>query len=96
MKSVLRLYEKKIFSNGCVLEMRLWEITKNNRYPEGIKYNLIFICSSGNRKVLMDNHSPKGHHYHLDYDQFEYLYQGIPQLLEDFKFLVKKHTGVNL
>jgi hypothetical protein len=44
----------------------------------------------------MDNHSPKGHHYHLDKSEFDYLFKDIDQLIEDFKVLVKIHIGVKL
>ncbi len=39
---------------------------------------------------------PKDHHYHLDDTEIEYQFNGIDQLIEDFKSLVKIHLGVNL
>ncbi len=48
------------------------------------------------KKVLMDNHTPKGHHYHINDEEFDYKYIGIEQLVEDFYSLVKVHLGVSL
>lgn len=96
MSAELRLYQKKIFKNGSILETILWEINKSNKYPDGIKYRLIFINIKTNEKVLLDNHTPKGHHYHLDDEEYNYNYQGMDQLIEDFKLLVKNHMGVEL
>lgn len=76
--------------------MKLWEVPKTKKYPDGIKYSLIVIDPSSNKKVLMDNHTPKGHHYHIDEEEFYYLYSSIDQLIEDFKSLVKVHLGVSL
>ena len=45
--------------------MKLWEVEKSKYYPDGVKYSLIFIDSNSNKKILMDNHKPKSHHYHI-------------------------------
>ncbi len=78
------------------MEMKLWEVQKTSKYPDGVRYSLVFINPTKNKKILMDNHTPKGHHYHLDDQEFDYQYQGVPQLVEDFKALVKIHMGVKL
>lgn len=89
-------YEKHEFDNGALLEVRLWSFESNENYPEGFKYSLIYIDGSRERKVLMDNHSPKGHHYHLDSKQFEYNFVSFEILIHDFKDLVSSHMGVKL
>ena len=76
--------------------MKLWEVAKTSKYPDGVKYSLIFINVKKKKKVLMDNHNPKGHHYHLDDSEFDYEYFGVDQLIDDFKSLVKIHVGVQL
>ena len=96
MKAELRLRQKKILKNSMILELKLWEVPKTKNYPDGIRYSLIVVDPPSKKKVLMDNHSPKGHHYHLDQDEFEYQYDSVDQLLEDFKSLVKIHLGVNI
>ena len=94
MKATLHLHQKRVFKNGSVLEMKLWEIKKSGSYPDGIRYSLIFVNPKSGKKVLMDNHNPKGHHYHIDEEEFDYDFKDINQLIEDFKSLVKVHMGV--
>ena len=69
------------------MELRIYSI-QNKRYPDRIKYSLIMIDSKSKKKVLMDNHHPKGHHFHLDHKEFEYNYKN-----EDFKNLHFQHFG---
>ena len=76
--------------------MKLWEVEKSKYYPDGVKYSLIFIDSNSNKKILMDNHKPKSHHYHIDNKEFHYFYKGEDQLIKDFKLLVKTHIGIDL
>lgn len=96
MKATLWVYEKKIYKRDTILEMKLWSVQKSKSYPDGIKYSLIVIDIENNKRVLMDNHRPKGHHYHIDDDEFSYTYITIDRLLEDFKSLVKLHMGIGL
>ena len=74
--------------------MKLWEVEKSKYYP--VKYSLIFIDSNSNKKILMDNHKPKGHHYHIDNKEFHYSYNNEDQLIKDFKLLIKTHIGIDL
>lgn len=96
MSAILQMHQKKVFKNGFVLEIKIWEIKKSKVYPEGFKYRLIFIDPNTNEKVLMDNHSPKGHHYHIDEQEYDYPYESITKLISDFKSLVNDHMGVKL
>jgi len=52
-------------------------VTKSKGYPDSVRYALIAIHPDSKKRVLMDNHSPKGHHYHLDGNEFEYEFTGI-------------------
>ena len=76
--------------------MKLWEVEKSKYYPDGVKYSLIFIDSNSNKKILMDNHKPKGRYYHIDNKEFHYSYNNEDQLIKDFKLLIKTHIGVDL
>ena len=96
MAAELKLHSKKVFKNGLVIEMKIWEIQGNKAYPDGFKYSLIAINPEDGSKVLMDNHSPKSHHYHINNDEFPYLYQNLDRLIADFKGLVLNHLGVKL
>jgi hypothetical protein len=96
VKAVLKLHEKRIYKNSMVLELKLWEVEKTKKYPDGIKYRLIMIDPKTRYRILMDNHSPKGHHFHVNNEQFDYDFTNIPKLLSKFKELVQKNFGVSL
>lgn len=94
--AVLKLSSKKVYVDGFVVEMKIWEIKNNKNFPNKIKYSLIGIYPETGRKILMDNHHPKGHHFHVNDDEFSYQFQNLDRLIEDFKNLVQVHLGVKL
>ncbi len=96
MRAVLRYHEKYQFKKKYVVEVSLYEVSEDVRYPTGIKYGLICIDTKSGRKVLMDNHHPKQDHFHLDDEEFEYEFVSVEQLLIDFKKLILSHLGVKI
>jgi hypothetical protein len=96
MKAKLRLHEKYQLSDRYIVELSLYEINDPKHYPEGFKYGLICIDSRTGRKILMDNHSPKGHHVHIDSLEYDYNFTSIRNLLMDFRKLAHEHLGVIL
>jgi len=44
----------------------------------------------------MDNHHPKGPHFHLDNDEYLYEFLGLDELIDDFRRIVTEHMGVTL
>jgi hypothetical protein len=96
MKAELRYYNKEVFKSGLIQEIKIWEVQKSNDYPEGLKYSLIILDSLTGDKILMDNHRPKKHHYHLNDKEFEYFFKDIDQLFKDFENLAFRHLGVKL
>lgn len=89
----LKLHSKKYHKSGLIVELKLWDVGRSKNYPEGYKYSLAAVRPGTKKKVLMDNHSPKGHHYHVNEDEFPYIFQGLDQLVDDFKDLVFRHMG---
>lgn len=79
-----------------VMEMRLYSIDGDPRFPDGAKYSLIFLSKKTGEKVLFDNQHPKGHHYHLDEEEFTYDFSDVGTLIEDFKKTIYQHFGVKL
>jgi len=75
------------------MEMTIYEVD-SARYPDGVKYGLLVLDLKTRRRILMDNHHPKGHHVHLDEAELPYEYRSDEQLIEDFKRLVLNHMGV--
>jgi len=96
MKAKLLLHQKRVLKNSLVIELKIWEVAKTKSYLDGVRYSLVAIFPETKKKVLMDNHSPKGHHYHLDESEFEYVFKDIDQLIADFRDLVKVHMGVKI
>ena len=78
------------------MEMAIHEVGRSGRYPDGIKYGLLLVDLRTGRRVLMDNHHPKGHHVHLDSEEMLYNYKNDDQLIEDFKRFVLDHLGVTI
>lgn len=88
--------EKSYFDGGrYVLATKIW-LVDDHRYPAGVKFSLIFVDTKTVRKVLLDNHHPKGPHVHLDDEEFDYQYRSEKQLVLDFRTFVYQHFGVKL
>lgn len=96
MKATLVYWHKARLQERYVLEMKIHRVGKSARYPEGIKYGLVFTDLRTGNKVLMDNHHPKGHHIHLNDKEISYRYLDENKLVEDFKNLVLTHMEVKL
>jgi hypothetical protein len=94
MKAVLIYHQKERFHDRYLMEMTIHEVGRSNRYPDGIKYGLLLLDLKTGRRVLMDNHHPKGPHVHLDEAELPYEYKSDERLIEDFKAFVLDHMGV--
>lgn len=96
MKAHLRYYLKNKIRGRFILELSIHEVGKSKSYPDGIKYGLICVDLKSKRKVLMDNHHPKGPHIHINELELDYEYVNDETLIEDFKKIVLKELGVKL
>lgn len=96
MKARLLFYLKDTLHGRYVLELSIHDVGKSRQYPDGVKYGLICIDIKSGKKVLMDNHHPKGPHIHIDDEELEYTYTSDDKLIEDFKGLVLQHLGVTV
>ncbi|MCM2278164.1 MAG: hypothetical protein NDJ89_08815 [Oligoflexia bacterium] len=91
------LYQSKSRVHGrYAVELVVHEVGKSERYPDGIKYGLICFDLKTGRKILMDNHHPKGPHIHIDDLEVSYVFVSDEKLIEDFKELVFEKMGVKL
>ncbi len=80
------LREKVIDEAGNVLELAIWKVPVNVRYPEGIRYRLAYISFGGAApEILYDNHAPKGHHRHFRGAEESYKFTDVDQLIADFR-----------
>jgi hypothetical protein len=66
-RATLVLREKSIDEQGNILEVVIWRVPTTSRNPSGVKYRLAFVRRGERRPaILYDNHSPKGHHRHVE------------------------------
>lgn len=96
MKARLIFWHKARLQNRYVLEMEIHEVGKSSKYKDGVRYSLILIDLWSRRRVLMDNHHPKGPHLHLDDTELSYTFVNEDRLIEDFKRLVLEHLEVRI
>ena len=87
---------KALFQGRYVLEMTIHRVGKSSRYTEGIKYGLILTDLQSKKRVLMDNHHPKGPHIHLNDQEIPYEYVDEEKLIKDFKNFVLTHMEVKI
>jgi hypothetical protein len=94
-KSKLIYFLKEEVRSRYIMELKIHSV-EDKRYVDGVKYSLLMIDPRSKKKVLMDNHHPKGPHFHLNDDEFDYQYKNDETLIEDFKKLVLQHFGEKL
>jgi len=96
MKATLVYWHKARLKEHYILEMKIHKLDRSIKYPKGVKYGLILTNLRTNKKVLMDNHHPKGPHIHINDQEIPYQYIDEDQLINDFKTLVLKNMGVKI
>ena len=96
MKAHLVRHEKFIVRRRYVVEVSVHQVAKSEKYRDGLKWGLICVDQSTGRRVLMDNHHPKGPHIHIDDDELPYDFRGLDQLVTDFRRLIIEHIGVRI
>lgn len=96
MKATLVYWHKSRLQGRYVLEMEIYKIGKSAKYRDGVKYGLILTDLRSGKRVLMDNHHPKGPHIHLDDREFPYQYVDEEKLIKDFKNFVLTHMEVKI
>jgi Family of unknown function (DUF6516) len=96
MKATLVYCHKERIKGRYILELKIHSVENSAQYPDGVKYGLICKDLKTGRRVLMDNHHPKGHHIHLDSEELDYEFRGNELLVGDFEALVLRHLEVRL
>jgi hypothetical protein len=90
--SVLR--EKVVDERGNILELVIWRVPATRRSPSGVRYRLALVRRDGEKPtVLYDNHSPKGHHRHLEGVEHPHAFVSVDQLVGDFMADVRRVMG---
>ena len=96
MKARLVYWHKAKIRGRYIVEMKIYEIRRSAQYHDGVRYSMILVDPATGRRVLMDNHHPKGPHLHLDSLEISYDYANEDQLVDDFKKWVLKHMEIEL
>ena len=77
-------HEKVRTATGIIVELRVWQVTRSEQYPEGFKYSF-FAIRDGTVLVGYDNHASKGHHRHFGGSEEVYEFDGLEKLRADFR-----------
>ncbi len=80
--------------DGNILELVIWRVPMTPRSPSGVRYRLAFVRRDEEKPaVLYDNHSPKGHHRHVEGVEEPYSFVDVARLLADFTADVRQIAG---
>lgn len=96
MKAKLVYWHKARIKDHYILEMEIHQVGKSKRYTHGIKYGLTLVDLHSGKRVLMDNHHPKGPHIHLDNHEMPYKFENEERLIQDFKEIVLTHMEIKI
>lgn len=96
MKAVLVRHEKFIVRRRYLIEISVHQIPRSKQYEDGLKWRLICVDRLSEKRVLMDNHHPKGPHIHIDDDEMPYDFTGLDELVNEFRRLITEHMGVQI
>jgi len=83
MKAELLYHNKKVESNGDIIEIKIWKVPVTEDKPFGVKYSLVFIRGS-KRVIGYDNAERKGDHKHIGDKVFPYKFTTVKKLFKDF------------
>lgn len=93
MKAEL-LYEfKYIFPEGDIIFIRFWKVRKNENFPEGIKYSLVYAKKKNDKYERIfgfDNEKGKSHHEHRFGEERKIQFESMEKLVKLFRLEIKK------
>ena len=92
-RAVALLREKVVDEKGNIVELVIWRVPTTPKSPSGLRYRLAFVRRNEEKPVVLyDNHSPKGHHRHVEDIEEAYAFTDVDQLLADFTEDVRRIT----
>ena len=83
MKGKKIFHQKKIYPDGGIIEMKIWQVPPDGGRPHGLKYSLAYI-EKGKRLIGYDNAERKGDHRHYGQKTIGYEWNDIDKLMDDF------------
>lgn len=85
-RATIVLREKRIDEAGNIVELVIWRVPVTLRDTSAVRYRLAFVRrGSAVPAVLYDNHSPKGHHRHIEGVEEPYRFIDLDRLIVDFR-----------
>lgn len=96
MRAALVRHEKFLLRGRYLIEISVHKVTRSQQYKDGLKWGLICIDQISKKRVLMDNHHPKGPHIHIDATEVPYEFASLDQLVIDFRRILTEHLGVQI
>ncbi|MBI3295715.1 MAG: hypothetical protein HYZ71_13395 [Deltaproteobacteria bacterium] len=88
--------EKFVFQGSYIVEISVHEVARDDRYQDGLKWGLVCVDQKTGKRILMDNHHPKGPHVHVNEFEENYEFLGLNELVADFRRLIVEHLGVEI
>ena len=90
-RATVVLREKHIDARGNIVELVVWRVAVTSHDTSGLRYRLAFVRRDEEvPAVLYDNHSPKGHHRHVDGVEEAYHFVDLDRLILDFNADVER------
>ena len=89
-------HEKFVIRRRFLVEISVHQVLSSDRYPDRLKWGLICVDRVSGKRVLMDNHHPKGPHIHIDDQELPYDFSDLNKLIGDFRSLIMEHLGVQI
>jgi uncharacterized protein DUF6516 len=90
-RATIVLRENHIDANGNIVELVIWRVAVSLHDTSGVRYRLAFVRrDEESPAVLYDNHSPKGHHRHIEGVEEAYHFVGLDRLIGDFRADVER------
>lgn len=90
-RATVVLREKQVDEDGNIVELVVWRVPVTPGDASGVRYRLAFVRRGETTPaVLYDNHSPKGHHRHVEGLEETYDFVDVDRLVLDFKAEVSR------
>jgi len=84
MKAEKLMHEKRVLSDGAIVEMLVWKLPHPVPGSEHFYKYRLFFGRKGERIFGYDNERGKGDHCHLDGIEHPYTFVSVEQLKNDF------------
>ena len=90
-RATLVLRERYVDEAGNIVELVVWRVPVTLHDTSGVRYRLAFVRrDAAIPAVLYDNHSPKGHHRHIEGVEEPYQFVDLDRLVLDFRTDVER------